>query len=144
MLRYVLSNLLGLIGAAVGGVVGFYLFGWIAGQGFLAPFVPGGILGLGCAALAAHRSLARGIVCGVAGLILGFYADWCNFQWKDPSLTWYVTHLQDLPMVKLIAIPIGGLLAFWLGRDEFGVVRLDLLPGGKPSSDQGSAAARES
>ena len=36
----VLSNLLGAIGAAIGGVLGYFVFFWIAGQGFYALILP--------------------------------------------------------------------------------------------------------
>ncbi len=72
----IVSNTLGLIGAAAGGVFGYVLFMWISRQGFYALIVPGGMLGLGCGLLARHPSMARGIVCGVAGLGLGLYTEW--------------------------------------------------------------------
>ncbi len=34
MPRYLISNLLGLVGAVIGGVLGFYTFRWLHGQGF--------------------------------------------------------------------------------------------------------------
>jgi hypothetical protein len=140
MLRRAVSNALGLVGAAVGGAIGFFLFGWIAGQGFLAPFVPGGLLGLGCATLSAHRSVARGAVCAVAGLAIGFFADWWNFPFiADASLAYYVTHIPRLTMVKLIAIPVGGLLAYWLGREDFGIVPLGRVPSDRPASPEPTA-----
>ena len=76
MSRYLISNLLGLVGAALGGVAGFYVYRWILNQGFIGGMIPGAFLGLGCSLLARHPSLARGVVCGVAGLMLGFFTDW--------------------------------------------------------------------
>ncbi len=76
MTRLLISNLLGLIGAAIGGVVGFYTFGWLSAYGFFGWAIPGAFLGLGCGLLAQHRSWARGIVCAVAGLVLSFVAEW--------------------------------------------------------------------
>src|SRR5947199_207594 len=72
----IISNVLGLIGAAAGGVFGHLLFWWIVRQGFYALILPGGMLGLGCGLLARHPSRARGVVCGVAGLALGLFTDW--------------------------------------------------------------------
>ncbi len=59
MLRLVISNLLGLAGAAVGGVLGFYIFGWMFERGWYGLMIPGAFLGLGCSMLARHPSLAR-------------------------------------------------------------------------------------
>lgn len=41
MPRQLISNLLGLVGAGIGGVLGFYTFGWLVGQGFYGPMIPG-------------------------------------------------------------------------------------------------------
>ena len=35
MSRYLISNLLGLVGAALGGVAGFYVYNWILTQGLV-------------------------------------------------------------------------------------------------------------
>jgi len=43
-----IRNLLaGILGAAAGGILGYFAFFWIAGQGFYALMVPGGLVGLG-------------------------------------------------------------------------------------------------
>ena len=52
MSRYLISNLLGLVGAIAGGVLGFYTFGWLSRQGFYGLIIPGAFLGLGCSLLA--------------------------------------------------------------------------------------------
>ena len=41
----------GLAGAALGGIVGYLVFGWLARQGLYALVLPGASLGLGCALL---------------------------------------------------------------------------------------------
>jgi hypothetical protein len=76
MMRLVISNLLGLAGAAAGGVLGFYTFGWLVGHGFYGLMIPGAFLGFGCSVLARHSSVARGVVCGVAALALALFAEW--------------------------------------------------------------------
>ena len=65
MKRQLISNLLGLVGAAVGGVVGFYTFGWLEHYGFYGLAIPGSFLGLGCGLLAQHRS-CEPAVCSAA------------------------------------------------------------------------------
>jgi hypothetical protein len=122
MSRSVLSNVLGIVGAIGGGALGFFVYGWILSQGFVAPFVPGGLLGLGCATLAGHRSAGRGIACGVGAVLLGFFADWWNFRWADPSLGYYITHIHHIAPIKLLMILAGGVIAYWVGRDDFGIV----------------------
>ena len=48
MPRLLISNMLGLVGALLGGVLGFYTFGWVLEHGFLGLMIPGALLGLGC------------------------------------------------------------------------------------------------
>ena len=64
--RQITSNILGLIGAAVGGVLGYYIFMWIFYQGFYGLMIPAHFVGLGCSLLSQHRSQVRGVLCGVA------------------------------------------------------------------------------
>jgi hypothetical protein len=71
MPRHVVSNFLGLVGAVLGGALGFFVTRFARDHGFYAMVVPGGFIGLGCGLLAQHRSPIRGLVCGVLALVLG-------------------------------------------------------------------------
>jgi hypothetical protein len=118
MPRPLISNLLGLVGAIVGGALGFYTFGWLMGQGFYGLMIPGAFLGLGCGLLAQHSSIARGIVCGVAALILALFTEWQYFPFlADSSLSYFVQHLTDLRPVTILMTVIGAAIAFWVGKD---------------------------
>lgn len=112
------STLLSLMGATIGGTVGYYLFFWISRQGFYAMIAPGALMGLGCGLMARHRSMIRGILCGIAALILAVYTEWkfAPFLAND-SLNYMATHLPDLPPIKLVMMSLGTLIAFWLGKD---------------------------
>ena len=113
-----ISNLLGLVGAIVGGVLGFYTFGWLYSQGFYGLMIPGAFLGLGCGLLAQHPSVPRGIVCGVAALILALFTEWKFFPFvADTSLSYFVRHLTDLKPVTVLMTGIGGLIAYWVSKD---------------------------
>ena len=118
MPRHLMSNLLGLVGAIVGGVLGFYTFGWLYSQGFYGLMIPGAFLGLGCGLLAQHASVPRGIACGVAALILALFTEWEFFPFvADSSLSYFVRHLTDLrPVTGLMAV-IGAAIALWVGKD---------------------------
>ncbi|MCA1685150.1 MAG: hypothetical protein LC745_04035 [Planctomycetia bacterium] len=114
----IISNVLGLIGAAAGGVFGHVLFQWIARQGFYALIVPGGMLGLGCGLLARHPSWPRGVVCGLSAVVLGFYSEWSNWPFNaDDRFSYFLAHVSDLKPVTLLMVTVGALIAFWLGKD---------------------------
>ena len=144
MRRYLISNLLGVVGAALGGVLGFYTYCWIVTKGMVGGMIPGAFLGLGCSLLARHPSFARGVVCGVAGLILGFFADWyTNIPNATDATFWhYLQNVKSLNQVILLMILLGGAIAFWLGKDAGAAMRSrrgepSTAPMAPPQSEQG-------
>jgi hypothetical protein len=116
--RQITSNLLGLVGAVVGGVLGYYIFLWIVDQGFYGLMIPGALLGLGCGLLSQHPSHLRGGLCAVAAIFLGMYAEW-HFRWfkADESFGYLVTHFHQKQYLTLIMLVLGAFFAYWLGRD---------------------------
>jgi hypothetical protein len=121
MSRTVISNLLGLLGAVIGGAIGYAGFRYAASQGFYAMILPGGLLGLGCGALALHRSQARGIACLIAGLIFGLFSEWRISRLQD-DLGAFVSHIPSFDMITMLMIGVGALLAYWSGRDDWGLL----------------------
>ncbi len=118
MMRLLIDHVRGLVGAILGGVLGFYTFGWLHHQGFYGLMIPGAFLGLGCGLLAGRPSLARGVVCGVAAIALAIYTEWRYWPFDaDDSLAYFVAHLTSLRPVTLLMMGVGGLIAFWLGKD---------------------------
>lgn len=114
-----ISNAVGLLGGVMGGAVGVIAFGWIARQGFYAPFLIGGLVGVGCFALARHPSWGRGIACGVIALALGVYAEWREFPFvADRRFRYFLAHLNDLQPLTWLMMLLGAALAVWLGRDH--------------------------
>ncbi len=118
MARLLFSHLLGLVGAIIGGVLGFYTFAWLEDKGFYGLAIPGAFLGLGCGLLSQHNSTARGLLCGVAALGLSLYTEW-NFHkfLVDTSFSYMVNHLSDKGPVTLLMIVLGTVIAFWVGKD---------------------------
>ncbi|QEH36461.1 hypothetical protein OJF2_50250 [Aquisphaera giovannonii] len=116
--RRVTSNLLGLVGALVGGTAGYYTFHWILDHGFYGLMIPGAMLGLGCGALSRHPSQTRGVLCGIAGLILGLFAEW-TYSWfkADSSFAYMIAHLHEKETLTLIMLGLGAFFAYWLGKD---------------------------
>ncbi len=105
----------GLIGMAVGGVLGVVGFNWIVRQGFYAIILPGMLAGAGCRVLAPRRLLILSIVCAVFSVILGLYAEWQAFPFtRDNSLMYFITHIHQLKPITLILIGLGGFFGFWI------------------------------
>jgi hypothetical protein len=115
-----LSTLLGLVGAAAGGAVGFFGCRWMASSGLYAIVLPTALVGAGCGLLARHDSLIRGVVCGLAGFSLGLFAEWYNFPFvKDDSFRFFLAHVGDLPPTHLGLMAVGAVLSFYLGKGTF-------------------------
>ena len=117
MARYAVSNLLGLVGAAIGGVAGFYAYRWLLNQGYIGLMIPGAFLGLGCSLLARHPSMVRGVFCGIAGLFLTLYTFWCNMPPPLDPFAEFLKGANDLSQVTKLMGGLGTLIAFWLGKD---------------------------
>lgn len=99
----------GLAGAAAGGALGYFAFVWIAHQGFYAVALPGTLLGMGASLFARERSLSLSILCGVLALGLGLFSEWNMFPLAaDPSLGYFLGHLQDLRPLSWIMLLLGG------------------------------------
>jgi hypothetical protein len=108
------ANVLALLGALAGGVLGYFAFFWIAGQGFYALIVPGGLLGLG-AGLFRNKSVVVAIVCGLLATALGVFTEYRFAPFiADDSFTYFLSHVFDLKPVTLLMIAAGGLIGFWV------------------------------
>ena len=108
------SFLLGLVGAVLGGVLGYFAFVWLAQQGFYALPLPGALMGAGCALLSKQLSLTLAIVSGVGALALGIFSEWRVLPFlKDDSFPYFLSHLNQLRPITWIMILLGGVLGFW-------------------------------
>lgn len=112
---------LGLVGAVVGGVLGYFLFMWIAGYGFYAIVLPGALVGIGCGALSGRKSTGLGIACAILGLAAGIFSEWRFAPFAlDESLVFFLKHFHENGPVTLVLIAIGGICAFYFGRGREG------------------------
>jgi hypothetical protein len=108
------KSILVLLGAIVGGVVGFFVTAFIAGQGMKAMAIPGGLVGLG-AGVVTCRSIVPAILCGLFALGLGIFTEWHLFPFiADGSFSYFVSHLHHLSAFTLIMIAVGGFIGFWV------------------------------
>lgn len=104
---------LALLAAVAGGVVGHFVFLWIARQGFYALALPGALVGIG-ASLVPIRSVAVAVICGLLALLVGFLSEWRFAPFiADNSLAYFLAHIHQLRPVTLIMIGIGTIIGFW-------------------------------
>jgi len=108
------SDFLVLLGAVVGGLLGYVIFFALARRGLYGLALPGGLLGLG-AGVCKTRSKAIPVACGVLALALGFFAEWRFAPFAaDGSLGYFVSHLHRLTPITLAMIAVGTFIGFWV------------------------------
>ena len=112
---------LGLLGATVGGCLGYLAFTWIASQGFYALMLPPGLLGIGAGLASRRRSRPLAIICAVAGLALALFTEWRHAPFvADKGFGYFFAHVHQLQPVTLIMIAVGTYLSYSLalGRER--------------------------
>lgn len=120
-----------LAGALAGGILGYFLFLWIARHGFYALMLPGGLVGVGGAIFAKHRSIPRGVLCGIIALVTGLFCEWRFERFiEDDSFGYWVTHLHKLSPITLLMIAGGAVFGYWfsVGREGTPAPRPDNPP----------------
>lgn len=111
------SMALGIVGAILGGVVGWFVCTWLAHQGFYALALPGATIGLGFGALSKRPMILGGILCAIAALIVGVAWEGVNRPFiADESFSFFLANLQDLKPATMLFIGLGVVFAFWFGR----------------------------
>jgi hypothetical protein len=107
---------LGLIGAVVGGSVGYFVFFLLAEHGLYALVLVSAGPGLGGGLLLRGKSIGFGVVCSFLGVLLGLFTEWRFAPFiADPSFMYFITHPHDLQITTLVMIAVGGLCGFWFG-----------------------------
>lgn len=108
---------LGLLGALIGGVLGYLAFKLLLKGGFYGLAIPGALLGLGCGILSRGHSHALGIVCGVLALALGLFTEWQFFPFiDDDSFGYFLTHVHQLKLWTFVMLAVGTYAGYWLGQ----------------------------
>jgi hypothetical protein len=103
-------------GAVIGGVIGFFIFDWLFGQGWYTLMLPVAGVGLGSGAFARRASLLRAILCAAGGFALGIFSEgYCRPFVADEHFSYFLTHLHQLNVFTWIMLIVGALLSFWLG-----------------------------
>lgn len=112
------NNLLVLISAVLGGLLGHFIFFWVADQGFYGLILPGAAVGIG-AGFVKTRSKSLALVCGLLALTAGILTEWRYAPFiKDRSIIYFLTHLFELKPITLVMIAVGSILGFWIPLDR--------------------------
>lgn len=123
----VVSILLGLGGAVLGGAIGFYICVWLHRQGFYALALPGAGLGMGCGMLSRTRSVPLAVICAISAAVLGVFTEWRMRPFEnDKSLEFFLKNIQDINApITWVFLVLGVVFAAWfgLGRERFVQVR---------------------
>ena len=99
---------LGLLGATIGGALGYLAFFFMTRQGFYPMVLPGALLGLGCGFLSGTKSTGLGILCGLLAVVLGLVIEWRFAPFRDDrSFSYFITHVQNLRTMTLVMIAVG-------------------------------------
>ena len=104
----------GLLGAVVGGTLGYFVTGWLARQGLYAIALPGVGIGVGAGLMVTKRCVGVAIACGLLALALCVFTEWMNFPFvRDNSFNYFLRHLGDLKTWTKIMIGLGAFAGYW-------------------------------
>lgn len=107
----------GIVGAVIGGAVGYAGFFLLAQAGLYALILPGALVGLGCGLLIGGTSNTMGVICSLLALLLGIVIEWRFAPFvADDSFGYFVAHLHQLRTMTLVMIVLGAAFAYWFGR----------------------------
>ena len=104
----------GMVGAAVGGAIGYFAFLGLLNYHLYAGVLPGVLVGFGFGLFSGQRSLIYGFLCGLLALALGLFIEWKFFDNKE-NLLHIITHIQDIKFYHLIHYGLGSLGSLWFG-----------------------------
>jgi hypothetical protein len=113
----------GIVSAAAGAALGYWGVGVIATQGFHAIVLPAGLPGILAGAVSKERSVGWALAYGLAGCATALFTEWTYRPFViDPSLVYFIQHVDDLQPMVLVIITvgaiIGGVLSISFGRND--------------------------
>ena len=93
--------------------MGYYVYVWIARQGYSALMVPGWLMGMGAGWCVRHYSIPLAVTCAVLALPLAVFSEWSASPFvQDNSLPFFLAHVHKLPPITLIMIAAGCYFAY--------------------------------
>jgi len=133
--QLVLPYVRGIMGVAVGGVMGYVLTYWLTMHGLLATMLPGLAVGMGCGWLSGTRSHVLGALAGAASLAISVVVTWQVFPFRDDeSFLFFVLHLHKVHTWMVVMIVFSGACGYWFGLGR----RFSYRPIHDPRGKQGA------
>ncbi len=107
----------GLIGAIIGGGVGWFAYFWLLNQGYDGLMIPGALVGAGFSTLSRRSAWSFGVACAVMGLGLMLVCEWQSLvNFRNGSFFDFLAHIPKLNTADKIMLGGGTLIAFWIGK----------------------------
>ena len=114
---------LGILGAVLGAVVGFFLFQFLIRRGLYFIVLPGALVGFGCGLAARNRSFVLAFIAFAIAIPATIFCECksdaylCDSGNTLMGVGEYISRMIELRGWKLpVFIGLNGLIAFWLGR----------------------------
>lgn len=123
MSNFPVKNLLaGLVGAVVGGIVGFFIYQWLFNNGYSGPVVPPACVGLGFGLAARKRHIAFGFISAVLAVGATMFTVWKIRLVDGTSFTDFLEWYMDKNTFGWVMVAIGIAMAFsfGMGRENYG------------------------
>lgn len=112
----IVAHVRGVLGLAAGAIAGFYLFQWLAQQGFYALAIYGALMGLTCSFASRIYAPALAVICGVTAAGVLFVAEWKVLPFAaDDSFAYFISHFHRKSIVQLAMFALGVVFAAWFG-----------------------------
>jgi len=107
----------GLLGAIIGGGVGWFVYFWLLNQGFDGLMIPGALVGVGFSMLSRRSAWSFGLACAAIGLGLMLVCEWQSLlNYRNGPFLDFLTNIHKLNMPNKIMLGAGTLIAFWIGK----------------------------
>ncbi len=106
------NDLIAILGALIGGAIGYFAFDFVLTQGLYALVLPGALAGLGAGVVRNHSRWVA-VTCGLLATAAGLFAEYHFFPFiADGSLGYFITHIAELKPMTLLMIAVGSIIGF--------------------------------
>ena len=107
-----MKTILALVGAAIGGTLGFFATAWVLQNGYYTVLLPAAFAGLGTL-LGRVKGISIPLALAAAAFCFTYFTQWRYFK-PHYSFSEFIQEIQLLrPLTHVMAV-VGGLIAFWV------------------------------